>query len=131
MSISLKVVSIAAVFCASFRRSAMRRRSRVMRTRVSRSPVAARSAAARHGGGSGWRGLRRDHIRLGERPPGPVGGNARRIEPALGDQLADRRTGAFERLLPLTLPSPRTRARDSARVASAPSPRLRGEGLGR
>jgi hypothetical protein len=37
MSTSLKVVSMAAVFCASFRRLAMVRRSRVMRTRSSRS----------------------------------------------------------------------------------------------
>ena len=39
MSTSLKVVSMAAVFCASFSRSAMRFRSRVMRTRSSRPPA--------------------------------------------------------------------------------------------
>src|SRR5260221_1925143 len=38
MSTSLKVVSMAAVFCASLRRSAIRLRRRVMRTRSSRGP---------------------------------------------------------------------------------------------
>src|SRR6516165_2135025 len=50
MSTSLKVVSMAAVFCASFRRRAIVWRSRVIRTRSSRAAssggVGARSAAA-------------------------------------------------------------------------------------
>ena len=49
MSTSLKVVSMAAVFCASLRRLAMVRRSRVMRTRSSRS--------ARERGPAGTAGL--------------------------------------------------------------------------
>src|SRR6516162_1472290 len=48
ISISLKVVSIAAVFCAAFNRSAMRRRSRVMRTRTSRSSGTAHCDLRRH-----------------------------------------------------------------------------------
>src|SRR4051812_48728976 len=55
MSTSLKVVSMAAVFCASFRRLAMVRRSRVMRTLSSRSargrgPAGTAGLAA----GAGW-----------------------------------------------------------------------------
>src|SRR3954453_13548881 len=57
MSTSLNVVSMAALFCASFRRSAIRLRSRVMRTRSSRPDGRAISAgtgtSARAGGGAG------------------------------------------------------------------------------
>src|SRR5260370_279267 len=58
MSTSLKVVSIAAVFCASFSRSAMRLRSRVIFTRCSRAEVS-RGAAARR-----CIDLERDLVRL-------------------------------------------------------------------
>jgi hypothetical protein len=56
MSTSLKVVSMAAVFCASLRRAAIVRRSRVMRTRSSRSargrgPAGTAGFAA---GAAGW-----------------------------------------------------------------------------
>ena len=58
MSTSLKVVSMAAVFCASFRRLAMVWRSRVMRTRSSRSArrrgPAGRRAWRRRRGGRAW-----------------------------------------------------------------------------
>ena len=47
MSTSLKVVSIAAVFCASFSRRAMVWRSRVIRTRSSRAASSARRRGAR------------------------------------------------------------------------------------
>src|SRR5258707_1232443 len=62
MSTSLKVVSMAAVFCASFRRLAMVRRSRVMRTRSSRSargrgPACLPGVAVgRRPGGAFWQG---------------------------------------------------------------------------
>src|SRR5271166_1119654 len=49
MSTSLKVVNIAAVFCASFRRAAMVRRRRVMRTRSSRGSASRGGFAARAG----------------------------------------------------------------------------------
>ena len=69
MSTSLKVVSIAAVFCASFSRAAMVRRRRVMRTRSSRGSVVAR----RPGGGRRRRRGRRtieecQHVALGDAP---------------------------------------------------------------
>src|SRR5215813_7020978 len=51
MSTSLKVVSMAAVFCACFSRSAMRFLRRVMRTRSSRAP-AGRAAAGADGAGA-------------------------------------------------------------------------------
>ncbi len=46
-STSLKVVSMAAVFCASFSRRAMVWRSRVIFTRFSRAPSSAEGAGAR------------------------------------------------------------------------------------
>ena len=57
MSTSLKVVSMAAVFCASFSRLAMVCRSRVIRTRSSRSPIALGAAATCTG--AGWAGASR------------------------------------------------------------------------
>ena len=53
MSTSLKVVSIAAVFCASFNRWAIVRRSLVMRTRSSRGSSACGARAAGAGAGAG------------------------------------------------------------------------------
>ncbi len=56
MSTSLKVVSMAAVFCASFSRLAMVRRSRVILTRSSRAglrPGPRRRRAPRRGVGAG------------------------------------------------------------------------------
>ena len=77
MSTSLKVVSMAAVFCACFRRSAMRLRRRVMRTRSSRAPVwrgrpraaGGRLPAAAAGVGAGGRRRRRDRASC-RAPPG-------------------------------------------------------------
>ena len=70
MSTSLKVVSMAAVFCASLRRLAMVRRSRVMRTRSSRSargrgPAGAAGFAAGALARAGDRRQRRQHVGLG------------------------------------------------------------------
>ena len=78
MSTSLKVVSMAAVFCASFSRSAMRFRSRVILTRSSRPAGRAagaerrqarrRPACARSAAGCAC-GQGRDHVALGRRCP--------------------------------------------------------------
>ena len=56
MSTSLKVVSMAAVFCASFSRRAMVWRRRVIRTRCSRSPVWREGCGAGVGAGAGAEG---------------------------------------------------------------------------
>ncbi len=75
MSTSLKVVSMAAVFCASFRRRAMVWRSRVMRTRSSRAASSAGDGRADldRGGGRGDRRRLRggaldggQHVALGD-----------------------------------------------------------------
>ena len=96
MSTSLKVVSMAAVFCASLRRLAMVRRSRVMRTRSSRS--------ARERGPAGTAGLAAGAVGAGideraaitsalvARPSLPVGWIADGVHAGLLDQLAGGRT---------------------------------------
>src|SRR6267154_1051139 len=76
MSISLKVVSIAAVFCAAFRRSAIRLLRRLMRTRL--APLGTPSRNAGEGGPSprGWvgEGIRRSVGDPAEhRPDGYIG----------------------------------------------------------
>src|SRR5712672_2759162 len=76
MSISLKVVSIAAVFCAAFRRSAIRLLKRLMRARTSRSPET--------GPGGGWAGA------------GARAAITSAVVPALFDQLADGRARSFK-----------------------------------
>ena len=95
MSTSLKVVSMAAVFCASLRRLAMVRRSRVMRTRSSRSardrgPAGAAGFAA----GALAAGIDRkrcQHVGLGGAAVLAGGLDRRRGNARLLDQLAHGR----------------------------------------
>ena len=109
-SISLNVVRIAAVRCASTSRSAMRRRRRLIGTRSTRSaggPPAARSRSAAAGGARRGRrdpcrrrGGRRalgdvaEHILLREAAILAGAGDGRRIEALLRDQPSHRRAQA-------------------------------------
>src|ERR1700712_3314786 len=92
MSTSLKVVSIAAVFCTSLRRRAMVWRSRVIFTRSSRA------ASSAGGGGLIDRRRRRsglldsgEHIALGDAAILAGAGNGAGIDAAFGGHLAHRR----------------------------------------
>ena len=100
MSTSLKVVSIAAVFCTSFRRRAMVWRSRVIFTRSSRAASSAGEGAADlHGRGRlvdrGRRGRRLldcgQHVALGDAAILAGARHGRSIDTALGGQFAHRR----------------------------------------
>ena len=77
MSTSLKVVSIAAVFCASFSRAATILRSRVIRTRSSRAPAGAERRAGTGDGVGQAAGSRGGQKRRRRRPPAQVAGSAR------------------------------------------------------
>ena len=99
MSTSLKVVSIAAVFCASLRRRAMVWRSRVMRTRSSRAGRRApRRRAPRPARARGPAGARRRRPStavsaspLVTRPSLPVPATRAGSTSGLGQRLARRR----------------------------------------
>ena len=119
MSISLKVVSMAAVCCASTSRLAMVWRRRDMRTRSSRADRAARGAGRAtgcrrlrcDGGAAGATAARRRRERLARaamreissrvtRPPGPVPATSLRsilCSSANVRTAGAARTGAFER----------------------------------
>ena len=93
MSTSLKVVSMAAVFCASFSRAAMVRRRRVMRTRSSRGSASRarlrNRAAARHGSGTVQE---RQHVALGDASVlAGAGADPLGLQVLFLDQLGSRR----------------------------------------
>ena len=95
MSTSLKVVSIAAVFCASFRRRAMVWRSRVIGTRSSRAASSAGDGArmVRRGNGGRLRGSaldRRQHIALQDLPVLAGAFHLGRIDARFRRELAHR-----------------------------------------
>ena len=100
MSTSLKVVSMAAVFCASLRRRAMVWRSRVMRTRSSRAASSggdgARACTAAAGAATGVgcaaaRSIAASMSPLVTRPSLPVPGTVGGVDAGLGGDLAHRR----------------------------------------
>ena len=100
MSTSLKVVSMAAVFCASLSRRAMVWRSRVMRTRSSRAASSAGdgartwTAAAGCATGVGCaaaRSMAASMSPLVTRPSLPVPGTVAGIDAGFGGELAHRR----------------------------------------
>ncbi len=131
MSISLKVVSIAAAFCAAFSRSAMRRRSRVIRTRTSRSPTTgggegiAGAGAGTVGGAGAGRANASITSALGDAVAGSGRRDRRGVEPALRHQLAHGRPRAFEcRCFAVSdaLGSVPSRAGGQLCVACCPSP---------
>ena len=107
MSISLKVVSIAAAFCAAFSRSAIAlpqpRHPHPHLALASRGQRRARSggvATGKAGAGSGagaGRASAAATSALVSRPPGPARRNPGGVEATFGDQLAHRGAGAFER----------------------------------
>ena len=87
MSTSLKVVSWAAVFCDSLRRSAMVLRSRLIATRSSRSargrgPACTGAGAGRGGAFGGARFERVQHVALRDAAVAAGAGDARRIDAA-------------------------------------------------
>ena len=91
MSTSLKVVSMAAVFCASLRRRAMVWRSRVMRTRSSRAASSGGDGARACSGGGGGGSRRRaaDAARSIAASTSPL--VTRPSLPRAGERAADRR----------------------------------------
>ena len=128
MSTSLKVVSMAAVFCASFRRLAMVRRSRVMRTRSSRSargrgPAGTAGLAAGAADGAGIEDSAAITSALVARPSLPVGWIAAARDARLLGELAHGRAGGGE--------IGGRRGRRHRRPARAPDWRGRRRGLGR
>ena len=100
MSTSLKVVSMAAVFCASFRRRAMVWRSRVIFTRSSRAASSAgegaRTCTAAAGCATGVgcaaaRSIAASMSPLVTRPSLPEPATLRGVDAGLGRDLAHRR----------------------------------------
>ena len=99
MSTSLKVVSMAAVFCASFRRRAMVWRSRVIFTRSSRAASSAGDGARICAAATGWpagagcaaaRSIAAIMSPLVTRPSLPRAGDAGRIDAGFRRHLAHR-----------------------------------------
>ena len=100
MSTSLKVVSMAAVFCASLSRRAMVWRSRVMRTRSSRAASSGGVGARTCHGGGRCRDRHRlrggaldggEHVALGDAAVLAGAGHGRRVHAGFGRELAHRR----------------------------------------